>query len=244
MSEANNADERVEQDPYYMWANLPYGMRLPREAVAAGLAKWLESQLGWVWDQQTEVKIPWYLERRAGLRAWCLDEATLRLSSAKRDSFSAAEFCEFHFGEALREHGGRALAEPFWDELIWHKRQIEDFNFFTHLHVLVAQPSYEFSQVKRLFCVLWDRAVCPLEYWSYNAMEIYLKETMARKGVRDAVPSANTLCQWVGRLGLCHSKYTVVTKYTGNGCIPLDGYCAEALVMAGIPVPLDSIDQI
>jgi hypothetical protein len=97
-------DERVASDPYFAWAGLDYDARLPRETVQACLAKWLEAQLLWIWDQQTEIKLPWYLNRIDGLIAWCLDEAALRLSSfSAQDSFTAAEFKAFHFTEALRK---------------------------------------------------------------------------------------------------------------------------------------------
>jgi hypothetical protein len=239
MSEANNIDDLVAQDPYYLWRDLPYDTRLPRDVVAAGLSKWLEAQLAWIWDQQTEVKIAWYLARRAGLRAWCLAEAYLRLSFAKQDSFTAAEFCELHFAEELREHKQKVLADPFWNELFDYKRQTGDLNFFTHLPILVHQSPYVFNQAKRLFCVFWDRLEPPYEYWSYGAIERHLEETLARKDRRALAPSEELLRQWVNRLGLVHSKYTLVTKYSGAGRIPPDGYCPEALILAGVPVPLN-----
>ena len=240
MSEANNIDDLVAQDPYFMWHDLPYDTRLPRDTVATGLAKWLETQLVWIWDQQTDIKIPWYLARRAGLRAWCWDEAILRLKFSKLDSFTAAEFAELHFNEDLRERKLEALADPFWDELIAYKRRT-DLNFFTQLPILVHQSPYVFNQVKRLFCVLWDRLEPPYEYWSYGAIERHLEEALARKDRRALAPSEQTLRQWVNRLGLVHSKYTLVTKYSGGGHIPPDGYCLEALILAGIPVPLNFI---
>jgi hypothetical protein len=238
MSEANNIDDLVAQDPYFMWHDLPYDTRLPRDTVATGLAKWLETQLVWIWDQQTDIKIPWYLARRAGLRAWCWDEAVLRLKFSKLDSFTAAEFAELHFSEDLRERKLEALADPFWDELIAYKRRT-DLNFFTHLPILVHQSPYVFNQAKRLFCVLWDRLEPPYEFWSYSAMERHLAQSLAQKDRLALSPDKDTLRQWVHRLGLIPFRPAVITKYNRSGRIPLDGYCAEALVLAEIPVPLN-----
>jgi hypothetical protein len=112
----------IATDPYYIWAGLDYGARLPREAVQAGLACWLAEQLRWIWDQQSPLH-PWYRKRMAGLAAWCQHEAALRLKSfSDQDSFTAAEFCEFHFREEARKHGASEIKDPFWNSLFDYKK--------------------------------------------------------------------------------------------------------------------------
>jgi hypothetical protein len=237
MSEANDIDDFVGQDPYYLWRDLPYDTRLPRDVVAAGLAKWLEGQLQWIWDQQTEIKTPWYLSRRKALRAWCLDEAALRLSAKGRDSYSAAEFAEIHFIEALHENKLAALRDSFWDGLFQNKKSIGDLAFFEHLSILIDQPPQPFHQGKRLFCLLWDRACIPLEYWKYSAAVLYLQDVLGRLDRHALAPDEVTLRQWVHRLGLRPFRPAVITGYTKGKSISRHGFNLEAFILARIPPP-------
>jgi hypothetical protein len=242
MSEPNNIDKLVAQDPYYLWRELPYGARLPREVVATGLARWLQAHLVWIWDQRTQIKLPWYLARIDGLVAWSLDEAALRLSTfSNQDSFTAAEFHELHFAESLRKKKVAALRDPFWDELILHKKAEGDLNFFTHLPVLIHQPPYEFRQAKRLFCLLWDRGSIPLQYWSYAALAAYLEVTLSTLNRHAIAPDTEALRQWVSRLGLVPFRPAVVTRYDSRERqIPIDGFCLEAFQLARIPAPISN----
>jgi hypothetical protein len=116
-------DSEVATDPYFIWKGLDPMTRLSREVVQSGLGCWLASQLKWIWDDLTEVKTQWYMTRVVGLCAWSWHEAGLRLSSfSKQDSFTAAEFCEFHFSEEARKHGAEEIKDPFWDELFRFKK--------------------------------------------------------------------------------------------------------------------------
>jgi hypothetical protein len=162
----------------------------------------------------------------------------LRLSSfSKQDSYTAAEFCEFHFSEEAKKHGAEEIKDPFWDELFFFKKQTDPIPFFTHLPVLVSQPPFEFRHSMRMFCVLWDRAWIPLEFWSGEAAAAYLEVTLGKIDRRGIVPGAGTLRQWQHRLGLVPFRPAVITKYNRNGRIPADGFCLEAFELAGIPAP-------
>jgi hypothetical protein len=232
-----NIDQRIATDPYYIWAGPDYGARLPREEVQSGLARWLEGQLRWVWDHQSPPH-PWYRKRTVGLAAWCRHEAALRLKSfSNQDSFTAAEFHEFHFREEAREHGVAEIKDPFWNTLFAHKKAQGDLKFFTHLPVLVNQAPFEFRQAMRLFCVFWDRAWIPLEFWNTEATSQYLKfvlNTIAGCGI---APSPDTVRQWRYRLGLLPFKPSVITKCRRNGDIPQGGFDMKAFMLAGIPAP-------
>jgi hypothetical protein len=231
-------DESVATDPYFVWKELDPMTRLSREIVQSGLGCWLASQLKWVWDDRTQIKTPWYLTRVAGLCAWCWHEAGLRLSSfSSQNSFTAAEFCEFHFSEQAKKHGAEEIKDPFWNELFAHKKAEGDLNFFTHLDALVNQAPFGFRHAMRLYCVYWDRAPIPLEYWSNESTAIYLEVKLNQIDRRGIAPSPETLRQWRQRLGLVPFKPSVIRKYGRNGEIPHDGFDLEAFKLAGIPEP-------
>ena len=231
-------DAEVATDPYFIWKGLDPMTRLSREIVQSGLGCWLASQLKWIWDDLTETKTPWYMTRVVGLCAWCWHEAGLRLSSfSSQDSFTAAEFCEFHFCEEAKKHGATEIKDPFWDTLFAHKKAQGDLKFFTHLPVLVNQVPFEFRRSMRLFCVYWDRACIPLEFWSAKATSEYLELVLGTTAGLGIAPSPDTLRQWRQRLGLVPSKPSVVTKCPKNGDFPQGGFDMEAFMLAGIPRP-------
>jgi hypothetical protein len=228
----------IATDPYFIWKGLNPMTRLSREVVQAGLGCWLASQLKWIWDDLTENKTEWYLTRVVGLCAWSWYEAGLRLSSfSKQDSYTAAEFCEFHFSEEAKKYGEAEIRDPFWDELFYFKKQMGEMGFYTHLPVLVNQAPFEFRHSMRLFCVLWDRAWIPLEFWAGEAAAVYLEVKLRKIDRHGIPPSPGTLRQWQHRLGLVPFKPAVITKCSPNGRIPKDGFCLEAFELAGIPAP-------
>jgi hypothetical protein len=232
-------DPSIATDPYFIWKGLDPMTRLSRQIVQSGLGCWLASQLKWIWDAQTEIKTPWYLNRVVGLCAWSWYEAGLRLSSfSSQDSFTAAEFCEFHFREEARKHGAQEIKDPFWDTLFAHKKETGDLKFFTHLPVLVNQAPFEFQHAMRWFCVYWDRAEIPLEFWSSEAAATYLKIRLRQIDRHGIAPSAEVLRQWIHRLSLIPFKPPVITRYNWNGSIPHDGFDLEAFRLARIPVPI------
>jgi hypothetical protein len=231
-------DNAVATDPYYIWKGLDPRTRLSRQIVQSGLGYWLASQLKWIWDDQTQSRTPWYLNRVMGLSAWCWYEAGLRLSSfSHQDSFTAAEFCEFHFSEEAKEHGEAEIKDPFWDTLFAHKKAQGEVKFFRHLHMLVNQAPFEFRQEMRLYCMLWDRAWIPLEHWSGEAAATYLEVKLGQINRHRLSPSSELLRQWQHRLGLAPFRPAVITKYTPKGQIPAGGFSLDAFELAEIPAP-------
>jgi hypothetical protein len=233
-------DPEVATDPYFIWKGLDAMTRLSREIVQSGLGCWLASQLKWIWDDLTEVKTPWYLSRVVGLCAWSFHEAGLRLSSfSKQDSYTAAEFCEFHFSEEAKKHGAEEIRNPFWDPLFSFKKAQGDLRFFTHLPELVNQPPVEFRSVMRLYALYWDR-LCgiPLEFWSGEAAATFLEVKLKQIDRHGIAPSAELLRKWRERLGLVLFKPSVITKCNRSGEIPHDGFDLEAFKLAGIPAPI------
>ena len=231
-------DPDVAIDPYFIWKGFDPMTRLSREIVQSGLGCWLASQLKRVWDELTEIKTTWYLSRVMGLCAWCWYEAGLRLSSfSKQDSFTAAEFCEFHFSEAAKKHGAEEIKDAFWNELFSFKKETGDLKFFTHLPELVNQAPLEFRHSMRLFCAYWDRSSIPLEFWSGEAAAAYLEVKLGQVDRHGIAPSSELLRQWRRRLGLVLFQPAVITKCDRNGQIPHDGFDLEAFELAGIPSP-------
>jgi hypothetical protein len=230
-------DAEVATDPYFIWKGLDPMTRLSREIVQSGLGCWLASQLKWIWDDLTEIKTPWYMSRVVGLCTWCWYEAGLRLSSfSQQDSFTAAEFCEFHFSEAAKKHGTEAIKDPFWDELFDYKKKTGDLRFFTHLPILVNQAPFEHRRVMRLFCLYWDR-LCevPFEYWAAPAIARFLATKLERIDRHGIAPSTETIRQWRHRFGLVPFKPSVITMFSSNAGIPPCGYDHEAFELSGIP---------
>jgi hypothetical protein len=157
------------RDPYYLWDGLEPEDTLPFEQVCDGFAQWLQGRLGWIWDQQTALRTPWHLARNKGLQAWCRYEADQRLKVMYRDSYTAAQFHEIFFREAVRDNTA-ALSDPFWDALIAHKRREGDANFFRYISVLINQNSSPQQSQQRLLCVLYDRFYIPLQYCTSSAI--------------------------------------------------------------------------
>lgn len=235
-------DPEIARDPYFLWKGLDPMTRLSREVVQAGLGCWLASQLKWIWDDLTENKTSWYTTRVVGLCAWAWYEAGLRLSSfSHQDSYTAAEFCEFHFSEEAKKHGAEEIKDPFWDELFYFKKQMGEMGFYTHLPVLVNQAPLEFRSAMRLYALYWDR-LCgiPLEFWSGEAAATFLAIKLKRVNRHGIAPSEELLRKWRERLGLVLFKPSVVTRFDRSEGIPLDGYDPEAFALAGIPAPIST----
>jgi hypothetical protein len=231
-------DPQVATDPYFIWAGLDPMTRLSRQIVQSGLGCWLASQLKWVWDDLSQIKIPWYMTRVKGLCAWSWYEAGLRLSSfSNQDSFTAAEFCEVHFSEEAKKHGAEEIKNPFWNELFYFKKETGDLLFYTHLPILVNQPPLEMRQAMRLYCAWWDRFWVPMEFWSAEASSRYLEEKLGAIDRHGIAPSAERLRQWRHRLGLVPFKPSVVTRCPRDGDFPPGGFDLEAFELAGIPAP-------
>src|SRR6516225_4826672 len=94
----------LNQAPYTIWRDVGLTGRLSHDVVAARFARWLTQQYAQTWWLQTDRKIRWYLQRRDGLRAWCLEEAKNRLGAHYQDTWSVLAFHEFHFSEAVMEN--------------------------------------------------------------------------------------------------------------------------------------------
>jgi hypothetical protein len=91
-----------------------------------------------------------------------------------------------------------------------------------------------------MFCLLWDRASIPLEFWSYPAAARYLE---TRCTVRDAAPNEATLRKWTRRLGLIQAHPSVVTDFNPRTGIPEKGFNLGALAMHGIPYGPDEASE-
>lgn len=221
-------------DPYFLWTALEPEESLPYAYVRDGLAFYIAHQIRWLWDQQTNIKIDWYLSREAGLRAYSKYEAGQRLAALPRASYTAAQFRELHFSEALRESGGKALQDPDWSDLIQYKCLIGDLKFLTNLPLIIGKQGIWRHVPLRLFCLFWDRLEPPFEYWSYPAATTYINESLRRL---KQVPITNEAMwrEWVWRLKLKPSRPAIVTGYdVRKGVI---GFNMKAVVIHKIPVP-------
>jgi hypothetical protein len=209
--------EKVEIDPYYLWTDLEPEQALPYDQVQEGLAKFLAYQLRRKWDQLTTIKIPWYLRRDAGLRAWSRYEAGQRLAVQPRQSYTAAQFHELHFSEVLRKRGQAELSNSEWDDLFRYKRQIGDLKFFEHIALIVNQSGVWQHLPMQLFCAFFDRLdPAPFEYWAHPAASEYLIQYLQRYQLNTQGITPEALRQWAHRLGLKQSRPSVVEAYNAR----------------------------
>jgi hypothetical protein len=224
----------VELDPYYLWTGLEPEDSLPYTYVRDGLAFYIAHQIRWLWDQQTDVKIDWYLNREAGLRVYSKYEANMRLTALPRENYTAAQFRELHFSEALRKSGEKALQDPDWQDLIQHKCLIGDLKFLTNIPLIIGKQGVWQHGPLRLFCVFWDRLEPPFQYWSYPAATAYLNESL-RKLNQSPNTTEAMWREWAWRLKLKRSHPAIVTRYdVRKGEI---GFNMRAVVIHKVPVP-------
>jgi hypothetical protein len=209
ISEAQLA--RAELDPYYLWENLEPEEALPYEIVHVGFARFIAAQFRPQWDLLTRRDTPWVLPYDDGLRAWSRWEATQRMAAHYCETYSAADFRELHFCEAIRD--GDKLSDPEWDELFAHKRAINDKKFFEHIALLLGGKRTWEHQVLKLFCAYWDRLPVPFRFWRGTASAIYLRESVRQKGWNIEGINAQTMRQWRCRLGLRLCRPALITKY-------------------------------
>jgi hypothetical protein len=143
---------------------------------------------------------------------------------------------ELLFGEQARRKGRKAMKDPRWKKLHNHMWDTGNVEFFRHLHLLLHEKPATGVWARWAFCLYWDRATIPFEYWSYPAIERYLSAKIA---IRNAAPSDSLLREWASRMELTQAYPLVVTDYSvEDGVIPEHGYHPEALVLHGIHVLL------
>jgi len=218
-------------DPHNLWKGLGPDDSLPYEGVLEGFARYLVHTIRWSWDDQTPVKHSYYLARDEGLTAWCRQAARSRLAVQLRPSYTIVQFHELIFSEQMRRGGKEAMANPVWAPLFEHMRAMPNVEFFTNIHFLFNQKPPIGNMSRWTFCLLWDRAGIPLEFWSYPAATRYL----ATKLPANVAPNEVLLRKWGSRLDLAQTYPSVVTDFDPKRGIPETGFNAEAFVLHGTP---------
>jgi hypothetical protein len=209
---------RAEVDPYYLWENLEPEDTVPYATVRAGLVRFITAQRRSQWDLVTEPKTPEHLARDAGLRAWATHEAEQRMTLHLLSAYSAADFHTLHFAEEIREGGN--LNDPEWGPLIHYKLAVRDRVFFERIGLLMSQQGNWEHRAKMLFCMLWDRALIPLEFWCVPAATVFLREALVACSINIAGVTEYTVRQWIHRLGLKRAMPPVVLKYWNKKVMP------------------------
>jgi hypothetical protein len=200
------------RDPYRLWHGLPPETALPFNQVRDGLAAFIKASIRPGWDIQTERKLPWYLSRDRGLSQWAQHAAARRLGAYYHPAYTAQQFHELHFTEAMRAGGKKAFQDPFWTPLVVQKQMEGDMQFLQHIPILVNQPPLELHAVMRLFCIYWDRYEIPFSFWSYPAIAAFLRHSFRNIG-SDQAPKLDTIKQWAHRLQLSPDSPLVVTEF-------------------------------
>jgi hypothetical protein len=209
---------RAEVDPYYMWENLEPEDTLAYAVVRDGLALFIAAQRRAQWNIDTKPETPEHLARDAGLRAWAVHEAKQRMKLHLLPAYSAADFHTLHFAEEIRDGGN--LNDPEWKSLIDHKLAVRDRIFFERIGLLMGQQGNWEHRAMMLFCLLWDRALVPLEYWCVPAATVFLREALLACSINVAGVTECTVRQWIRRLGLKRAMPPVVLKYWNKKVMP------------------------
>jgi hypothetical protein len=234
--------ERAAIDPYYLWTGLEPEDTLPYEIVHAGFSLFIATQFRCQWDLLTRADTPWVLPLEDGLHAWSRYEATQRMAAHYREDYSAADFHELHFAEAVR--AGGKLSDPEWDQLFAHKRDINDKKFFEHIALLLDGKSTWQHHAIKLFCVYWDRLPVPFRFWRGAASAVYLRESFRVRGWNTAGINAETVRQWRCRLGLRQKPPAIVRKYHPRLGITSYNHQAATLHNFVPPPPTKNVTEI
>jgi hypothetical protein len=88
-------------------------------------------------------------------------------------------------------------------------------------------------QAMLVYCILWDRAIIPLEFWTTQAAVPYFKECLRAASI-EFNANEDTLRQWIK-----HSPGSppVVTGWSSEEGIT--GFNIDAFIKHGIPEPPD-----
>jgi hypothetical protein len=219
-------------DPHHLWDGLGIDAPLPYNTVLEGFASYLVHAVRPSWDLATVIKQPWYFDRDEGLRAWCLHAAKARLAVSQRATYTLPQFHELIFSEQMRSGGREAMTDAVWTPLFEYMQRTGQDTFFRNLHYLFNQMRPKGQMARWLFCLLWDRASIPLEYWSYPAQACFLATRLSR----NVAPTDRLLCKWASRMGLTQSCPSVITDFDPRtGTIPEKGFDWAALKIHGIP---------
>ena len=233
MKESNGMTraECNNNDPHCLWDGLGIDAPLPYNTVLEGFTRFLVRAIRWSWDHQSPITQPWYLARDEGLKVWCLHAARARLAVNQQPTYTLVQFHRLIFSEQMRQGGKEAMSDPVWTPLFEHMQLTRNLQFFRRLPYLFNQQPPVANMGQFLFCLLWDRASIPLEYWNTPAAQSYLQVRLGP----NAAPTEEGLRLWASRLGLVHSYPSVVTIFDSGLGIPPEGFHLEALEYHGIP---------
>jgi hypothetical protein len=218
-------------DPHRLWQGLGSNDALSYQTVLDGFSRYLVHAICYSWDHATPIKQPWYLARDEGLKAWCRHAAKARLGVHPRSTYTLVQFHRLVFSEQMRRGGKEAMSVPVWTPLFEHMQLSGNIQFFSRLHYLFNQMPPEANMGQWLFCLLWDRASIPLEFWSSPAAQGYLLTKLGP----NAAPTEERLRLWASRLGLVRAYPSVVTVFDPVLGISKGGFNANALEFHGIP---------
>jgi hypothetical protein len=222
--------------PQNLWEEKGPDYSAPYDEVLGRVARWLEAERQELWDRNTAIKHPWFLSRKAGLRAWSKHEARLRLSPFYRDHYTAADYHELSLLEKIQNHGDRELKDPYWTDLISFKTQTEGLSFLDRITEKAKLKPVQHQAVHCLFCCCWDRFDPPFEFWTYPAMVARFCEILRSNGAADNSVSEGNLRQLVRRFNLKKSKHIIVSRFVAG---KIERFDEKAAAAAGLPKDVD-----
>jgi len=225
-------EKAADYVPEELWEEKGPDYIAPYDEVLGRVARWLEAYLQGLWDLTTAIKHPWFLARKAGLRAWSKYEARLRLNPFYREKYTLADYFELNLVESMRKHGEAEVKDPFWSDFISFMTQTEGPQFWRRTLDRAALKPAQHQLVHRLFCFLWDREGVPFEFWTYPAMEAFLTEILIEKRANANSVRTGNLRQLVKRLKLQKSSHVIVRQFVGEQIARFDN---EAAAAAGWP---------
>lgn len=223
--------------PEKLWEEKGADYIAPYNEVLQRVARWLEADLQVLWDLTTHFKHPWFLSRKAGLRAWADYEARLRLNPFYREKYTVADYCELNLVERMQTKKTE-LKDPYWRDFITFQTQTEGFPFWRRIVKKAELKRVQHQIVHRIFCCYWDRFFLPFEFWTYPAMEACLIEILKSKGARYDSVSEGNLRQLVANFNLEKSRHVIVREFVAGSFPRFDEKAAAA---AGLPIDVISV---
>lgn len=203
---------------------------VPFEQVAESLAQYLvDSSFRRQWDERTPIEDrDWYLRRDAGLRAYALHEARVRLRPfARRGVLKGGDYMEAVVASGMNLRRPGDMFDKRFAEFLEHGRRKEGPKFMTRLRKRrkrMADGSSVACPAQRIkfFALLFDRHLVPLEFCSDNVAADAINQAAADMGGTTLGYDENSVCQamnvrqWRRTLGLRSKDPMIVWSRRGK----------------------------
>ena len=123
--------------------------------------------------------------------------------------YSLKDFRQLRLAESLQRNPSK-IDDELGLDFAHHLMEIDSGGFFRWAGNIQRLKPVSLSQAQVLYCLLFDRAEVPLEFWTFPAAVAYLQFRSKQAASLDA----DCLRQWARRLRLTTAKPQVVNRFT------------------------------